>query len=214
MEDRLHRHQTRSPAILLQLPVRDGDAAAAAVRVLGVAEIDGAILFEIAVEHHVHQSGLALCVDFRDAGDRRRQFASARDDAQAAGPLGHQHAAVRQEGERPGMHQPAGHRLDFQLAGGGGEMRHRPSGARRQQQGGQQQKIAHARLHRSRVNYGGSWRVPTGLGLVLFRLVRGHREYGQAAHGDEDQTEHQRHTEQAAFIADDIADDVSARDAD
>jgi len=61
---------------------------------------------EIAAEDHVHQAGLALRVNLRHTGKRRRQLAGARDDAQAAGPFGHQHAAVGQEGERPGMHQP------------------------------------------------------------------------------------------------------------
>ena len=123
-----HRDQARRAAVRPPAArMRDRDAAAAAVGVLGVAEIDGAIFCEIAAEHHVHQAGLALRVDLRHAGERRRQFAAARDDAHAAGPLGHQHAAVGQKGERPGMHQAAGDGLDFEFAGGGGEnLRRRP----------------------------------------------------------------------------------------
>ena len=120
-EDRVHRDQARRPAVLLQLRVRDRDAAAA-LGGFGVAEVDRAIGCEIAAEHHVHEAGLALRVDLRHAGERRRQLAGARDDAHAAGPLGHQHAAVGQEGERPGMHQAAGERLDGESAGGGGKV--------------------------------------------------------------------------------------------
>ena len=49
--------------------------------------------------------------------------------------------------------------------------------------------------------------------LVLFRFVARQREC-QAANGDEDQAEHQRDGEQAAFVVDDIAGDIGARDAD
>jgi hypothetical protein len=161
VENCLDRDQARRPAVVLQPRAGDRDTAAAAVGALGVAEIDGVIGCEIAAEDHVHQAGLALRVNLQHAGKRRRQLAGARDDAQAAGPFGHQHAAVGQEGERPGMHQAAGDCFDRKLAGGGGEnLRRRPGGAHRQQQG-QQQNESHARLHRPRVNFAGSRRVPT-----------------------------------------------------
>ena len=138
-EDRGHRDQARGPAILLQPPMRDRDAAAALGR-LGVAEINRSILFEVAAEHHIHEAGLALRVNSRHAGERRRQLAGARDDAQAAGPFAHQHSAVGQERERPGMHQPAGDDLDRKISGGGGEcLRRRSCGARRRQQQRRQQ---------------------------------------------------------------------------
>ena len=43
------------------------------------------------------------------------------DDAQPAGPLGDQHAAVGQEGEAPRMIEPARDRLDAEIAGAGRE---------------------------------------------------------------------------------------------
>ena len=54
----------------------------------------------------------------RHAGQRRREVAVLRDDAHAAGPLGDQHPAIGQEGERPGI-------------GRGRWRRSRPSGYRR-----------------------------------------------------------------------------------
>ena len=59
---------------------------------------------------------------------RARPSAAARagrrgDDAHAAGTFGHQHRAVGQERQRPGIDQAAGDGLHLELAGRGGERR-------------------------------------------------------------------------------------------
>ena len=91
---------------------------AAAVRRLGVAEIDGAVLREAAIDER------RRCrPPWPDANTRGTpasggdELAVARGDAQPAGPLGDQHVAVRQERQRPGMRKPADHGLDRELAG-------------------------------------------------------------------------------------------------
>ena len=95
--------------------------AAAAVGGIGEAEIDRPVLRVIAVEDDVEQSALSAREDRRQAFDCGRQFSVARDDAQPSRPFGDQHAAVGQEGERPGVDEPARDGLDIEIAGGGAE---------------------------------------------------------------------------------------------
>ena len=108
--------------------------AAAVLERGGVGKIDGAVLREVAVERDIEQPALTGGEDLRHAGQRRRQFAVARHDAHAAGPLGDQHASVGQEGERPGMHQAAGDGFDLEISAGGFERLLRRRRGRREQQ--------------------------------------------------------------------------------
>ncbi len=100
-----------------ELGPRHRGAAAALVRI-GETEIDGLVLREVAIERDVMQPALARREHFRQAGKRRGELAVG-DDAQTAGTFRHQHAAVGQERERPGVVQSAHHRLDRECAGGG-----------------------------------------------------------------------------------------------
>ena len=59
------------------------------------------------VDRHVEQAALAARRDRRQPGQRRGDAAAAVDDAQPAGALGDEHAAVGQEGQRPGVVQAA-----------------------------------------------------------------------------------------------------------
>ena len=93
--------------------------ARAAVHRLGIAEIDGMVLRVAAVEHDVEQAALAGRENLRHAGERGRELAVRGDDAHAPRPLGHQHAAVGQEGERPGMIEARRHGFHREVAGGG-----------------------------------------------------------------------------------------------
>ena len=145
-EDRGHRRQPDRAGVFLQASVRHHDLAAAALGRLGVAKKDRVAFLEVVRQQHVHQAGLTLRVNIRHAQQRPRQLTAARDDAHAAGPLGHQHAAVGQKGERPGMHQPAGDGLDVEIAGGGGEnLRRRGRNVYgRQQRGGEDKNQSHS----------------------------------------------------------------------
>ncbi len=100
-EDHLDRIEP-GRAFIHQPSARERGARAAVCR-LGVTEIDGVILREAAVEHDVVQAALTRREDFRYAAERGRERAVLGDDAHAPGPLGDQHAAVGQEGERPRM---------------------------------------------------------------------------------------------------------------
>jgi hypothetical protein len=124
--------------------------AAAAVDRLGIGEIKDVVLREVAVEDDVEQAALAAGENRRHAGERLRQRAVARDDAQAAGSFGHQHAAVGQKGERPGMHQPARHGFDPHGAGRGLKRRVGRAGRRGgdERDGDSEDEAQHGVLHR------------------------------------------------------------------
>jgi hypothetical protein len=93
--------------------------AAAAFHLIGIAQEDSPALGEAAVDDDIEQPALARRPDLRHPGQRRRQLAVLADKAQPAGPFGHQHAAVGQEGESPGIDEAARDGLDFQRSGGG-----------------------------------------------------------------------------------------------
>jgi hypothetical protein len=129
-KDNAHVVKVRCRAHLEPRP-RDRDTAAG----VGIeAEIYGLVLRKAAVERDVKHTGLPVRRDRRHAAERSRQFSVAVDDAHAAGPFGHQHAAVGQKGERPGMHKAAGQGFDFKFTGRGWEgLRRGRCGKRRQQ---------------------------------------------------------------------------------
>jgi hypothetical protein len=95
---------------------RHGGLTAAAGR-NGEAEIDRAVLGEAAIEDHVMQAALIAREHGRHAGNRRRKLSIPRNDAQPAGALGDQHAAVRQKRDRPGVGQARSGGFDRQLVG-------------------------------------------------------------------------------------------------
>jgi hypothetical protein len=82
-----------------KLAARHGEAVAAFPR-LGIGPVD------IAIARHgdAHHAALPARIDRRGAGERRRHVALGIDDAQRARRLfAHQHPAVGQEGQAPGV---------------------------------------------------------------------------------------------------------------
>src|SRR5262249_3415262 len=71
--------------------------ASATVERLGVGEINGSILREIAIEYDVQQPALADGIHLRHVRERRGELAIRCDDPHPAGSLGHQHAAIGEE---------------------------------------------------------------------------------------------------------------------
>ena len=116
MEYHLDRVEPRR-AVIHQPGAGERRARAAADR-LGVTEIDRVVLAVVAVERDVVQAALARGEDFRHARERGRELAVRADNAHAPGALGDQHAAIGQEGERPGMDEALRHRFHRDVAGG------------------------------------------------------------------------------------------------
>ena len=75
---------------------------------LGVGEIDQAILGKLGMEGNIHETPVAVGPDLGHAGDVPRVEHSVSNDAQAAVPLGDQHAAAGQERDGPWMLEPVG----------------------------------------------------------------------------------------------------------
>src|SRR3984893_13564849 len=115
-ENHLHVGELRLAALFEEVGARERST----VRIdragrpawLGGAEIDDAALFEIGREHDVEQAALTDRSHRGHAFDRRRQFAVMIENAEPPRALGHEHAAVRQKGERPGMVESACHGLN------------------------------------------------------------------------------------------------------
>jgi len=118
-----HLHLLHAPGTgrTRELAARHLGAVAALGVALRVAPVDPAVARVLGVRHHVHQPALPLRVDARQAGYRRGvQLAVPANHAQAARPLGDQHAAVGQEGKAPGPLQALGDgdQADRVLTGG------------------------------------------------------------------------------------------------
>ena len=109
--------------------------AVAAVAGLGIAQIHQAVLAEVRVERDVEKAALITRVHLRHARDRLRDLALGRDMAERPRPLGHQHAAVRQKSERPGMAEPVGNGLDVDRGAFGLEVLIDRERGRRREQG-------------------------------------------------------------------------------
>ena len=118
-EDHLERIEP-GRAFVHQPSARERGARATLHR-LSVTEIDGLILREATVERDVEQAALARREHLRHPAERGRECAVLGDDAHAPGPLGDQHAAGGQEGERPGMIKALRDGLHRDVAGGGTE---------------------------------------------------------------------------------------------
>ena len=87
-------------------------------RAVCIAQIQLLITGELRVKEHLHQPGLGGDKPLRHAANRLRiKAAVLLDDAQAADALGYQHAAIRQEGQRPGMLQAFSHGFDAVIHG-------------------------------------------------------------------------------------------------
>ena len=106
-------------AVLAQASSRHAGAGTAFAAILREAQIDEPVLREIRIERHIEKPALPAGSDARDALNRLGERTVGIGDAQAAGPFRDQHAAVRQEGEAPGILEIAGDRLDdhFHLVG-------------------------------------------------------------------------------------------------
>jgi hypothetical protein len=102
-------------AVGAQAPAHYAGARAAIAPVLGKAQVDQPARGKVGGQGHVEEATLAAGRDAGDALHRLGQAPVRADDAQAAGLLGHQHAAVGQEGEAPGVLQAVGDRLDDDL---------------------------------------------------------------------------------------------------
>ena len=71
----------------------------------GIRKINQSILTVAGVENYIEKPTLPSGRDLRQPGNRLGIELSLRNDTQPPGPLGDQHAAVGQEGERPRMLQ-------------------------------------------------------------------------------------------------------------
>ena len=110
-----HLHVLERPAGGVDLRARDRGAGAAVAAILGKAQVDHAIAGEIRVEKHVEQAALPARENLRQAGEGLRELALGRHHPQPPRPLRHEHAPVRQEGEPPGVLEPARDRLDDEV---------------------------------------------------------------------------------------------------
>ena len=97
-----HLHFLQLPAIQLCARQLGPDAALSAG---GVREINQSVLTVPRVKNHVEKPALPSGRDLRQPGNRLGIELSLRNDTQPPGPLGDQHAALGQEGERPRMLQ-------------------------------------------------------------------------------------------------------------
>jgi hypothetical protein len=95
-----------------------GDAGAVATGPrLREGQVDRPVLRETRIDDHVEQTALPARRDIGNTRDRRRQLAIRPDQPEPPRPLGDQHAPIRQEGQAPGILEPARHRLDGEIAG-------------------------------------------------------------------------------------------------
>ena len=92
-------------------------AGCAAVAGFGITQPDALVAGKVGVQHHVQQAALALGEYRGCACQRCRYLTGGADPAQAAGALGDQEAAIRQQGDRPGVVQAAGNGLHLHLRG-------------------------------------------------------------------------------------------------
>src|SRR5690606_19211428 len=74
----------------------------------GEGKINEAILLELRVQHHIEQTTLPLCNDFRRAPDRIRNLSFQAYPAKGSAALRHQHGAVGQECGAPGAGESVG----------------------------------------------------------------------------------------------------------
>ena len=95
-------------ASLAEPPARHGRSGDAAGSRLRVGEVDRAVLGKAGVDRDVEQAALAPRRHVRHAGDGVGHAAVSLDVAQPPRTLGHEHAAVRQERQPPGMLEPSG----------------------------------------------------------------------------------------------------------
>src|SRR4029079_14813974 len=79
-------------------------------------EIDETVVGETGIERHIKKTTLSLSKKRRHAFKRFRLRAVLGDDAEPPGPFGHEHAAVWQKSDAPGVIEPVRHRLDLDRA--------------------------------------------------------------------------------------------------
>jgi hypothetical protein len=76
---------------------------------VGVGKVDRPVVREAGVEGDVEQAALVAAEDLGRAGNRRLAQSAVLDQSQGTVLLRHQHAAIGQEGQGPGLLEPAGH---------------------------------------------------------------------------------------------------------
>ena len=97
-----HLHFLQLPAIQLCAGELGSDST---LSTSGIRKVEQAISFVIRMQNDIKQPTLPSSSDLRQPGNRLGIELSLRNDTQPPGPLGDQHAAVGQEGERPRMLQ-------------------------------------------------------------------------------------------------------------
>src|SRR3954454_1365766 len=96
-------------------PTAAGGGRCATLAGLRTGEINKAVLGELWIERDIQEAALVPRIDARHAAKRRRELPVSGHDPQPARPLRHQHAAIRQEGQTPGVVEPARDGLDNDL---------------------------------------------------------------------------------------------------
>ena len=99
-------HVLEAQAVDVEPRARHGGARSPRGR-LGVGEHDQAVTVEVGRERNVEQAALPARMDLGHAGDGFRHPPCRIDDAHPPRALGHQHATVGEEGERPRTLQTA-----------------------------------------------------------------------------------------------------------
>ena len=80
-----------------------------------IGQVDGAIMREIGIENHLHQTGMLAGKDLRHATDARRLRPICVDVLKPAGTFGDQHAALGEEHNRPGVLERTGDADDTEI---------------------------------------------------------------------------------------------------
>ena len=83
---------------------------------LGVGKINGVVLCEMRSRMTSNSPPWLTATHFRHVCERRRELTVRRDDADTAGTLGHQHAAIGKESKRPGVRQALRDGMDRKVA--------------------------------------------------------------------------------------------------
>ena len=105
-------------ALAIEPAARHGHAVATLAG-FGIGPVDQAVVGELRVHGHVEQAALAARVDGGQAGEWFTRLAIRRQHAQPALSFGDEHAAVRQEGQRPRFDEAARQGFEAGLRQGG-----------------------------------------------------------------------------------------------
>ncbi|MNG85489.1 hypothetical protein D3C79_442480 [compost metagenome] len=111
-----HREVFQSRTVLGQLATADRCSGLAVIALLGIRQVDGAILGELRRQHDIQQAALAFGPDAGHATDGGADLAFGTDHPQIARALGDEHVlASGQKCQGPWVTQAIGHGTDDQL---------------------------------------------------------------------------------------------------